>query len=342
MNRVYPFLLSIAFVLSACSSEVSGFIEVPSVPPPPAIPPPPPPVGGTNELVVSTANSKPAARAAYGSTMANIDNGGVVGSGGIASSGTGNLQKAQIERTMTRLAERGALQVALDPIVQPCLLSGSVTITGDLASLPYTVGDTINVDATDCDDDLGEVINGRMEITISAYSGSILFGPTYSLGMDVLLINYEVTTLTDSDLSNGDSAITVDTTGDPLVSMSISGVSLTTVSNAGTEINSNFQTTQTVDISVAAGAEPFTLAASGTIDSTQLGGEISYSTPVTFQGAGAGYPFAGEMLITGANGATIRLIALTETTVRIEVDADGDGVVDVGGAEDTTWDDIAL
>lgn len=123
--------------------------------------------------------------------------------------------------------------------------------------------------------------------------------------------------------------------------MSISGVSLTTVSNSGTEIASNFQTAQTVDTSVAAGSEPYTLAASGTINSTQLGGEITYSMPVTFQGAGAGYPFAGEMLISGANGATIRLIALTETTVRIEVDADGDGVVNIGGTEDTTWDDIA-
>jgi hypothetical protein len=294
-------------------------------------------------LVISTVNAKPAARAAFASTMASIETGGTVGGGGIASSGSGNLQKMQFEQTMTHLAARGALQVALGPLQEPCLQSGSMTISGDLATgIPYSVGDTINVDAADCNDGLGEVINGRMEITITAYTGDILFGPTYLLGMDVLLVNYEVATTADTILSNGDSSVTVDTTGDPLVAMSISGVSLTTVSNAGTEVVSNFQTAQTVDTSVVAGSEPYTLASSGTIDSTQLGGVIVYTSPVTFQGAGPGYPFAGEMLITGANGATIRLIALTETTVRIEIDADGDGVVDVGGTEDTTWDDIAL
>lgn len=340
MIRAYPFLLSIAFLLSACSGSNSGFIEVPGVSPPP--PPPPPPVGGTNELVVSSANAKPAARAAYGSTVANLENGGMAGGGGLATSAPGGIQKPQIDRTIDRLATRAALQLEFGPLLQPCL-SGDMSISGDLLTgVPYSVGDVINVDATDCDEGLGEVINGRMQITITEYIGSIILGPTYAIGMSVQLVDFEVATASDTFLSNGDSAVTVDTTGDPLVVMSISGVSLTTVSNAGTETVSDFQTTQTVDTSVVAGSEPYTLDASGTIDSTQLGGEISYTTPVTFQGAGPAYPFAGEMLITGANNATIRLIALTESTVQIEIDADGDGVVDVDGTEITTWDDIAL
>ena len=329
MKRAYPVFLFIPVFLSACGGGSGGFVEAP-------------PGGGTNEMVVSTANSKPAARAAYGSTTSNVDNGGMAGGGGIASTAPGGLQKFQFERTLQHLAGRAALQLEFGPLMQPCLQSGSMTVSGDLVTgLPYSVGDTINIDATDCDDGLGEVINGRMEITIAAFSGDILFGPTYNIGMNVSLIDFEVATATDTKLSNGDSAITVDTTGTPLVVMSISGTSLTTVSNASTDIVSNFQTTQTVDTSVAVESAPYTLTSSGTIDSTQLGGVMVYSTPVTFQGAGSGYPFAGEMLISGANGATIRLIALTETTVRIEVDADGDGVVDVDGTEDTTWEDIA-
>ena len=113
---------------------------------------------------------------------------------------------------------------------------------------------------------------------------------------------------------------------------------MTTVSTAGTETISAFLTSQTVDTSVIQ-AEPYTLAATGTIESSRLAGEISYTTPTTFQGAGVAYPFAGEMLITGANNATVRLIALDEINVRIETDTDGDGSVDA--SEDTTWDDIA-
>ena len=67
---------------------------------------------------------------------------------------------------------------------------------------------------------------------------------------------------------------------------------------------------------------------------------IDYTTPVTFQGAGDGYPFAGELLVTGANNASIRLVVIDAVNVRIDTDTDGDGEVD--DSETTTWDDIAL
>jgi hypothetical protein len=332
MNRTNFLVLLTALLLSACGSGGSGFIEPPVITPPP--------VGGGDALVISPANSKSAAKAAFGSTMQSVDMGGTVGGGGIAATPNGTLQKIQIERSMTRLASKAAVRIALGPDIQPCLTDGTVTISGDLATgLPFSVGDTINVDAMDCDDGLGEVVNGRMEITVTAYSGDILFGPTYVLGMSVMLIDYEIATATDTIVSNGDSTVTVDTTGTPLIAMSITGLSLTTASLTSTDTVTGFSTAQTVDISVV-GSEPYTLAASGTINSTLLGGEIVYSTPVTFQGAGAGYPFAGEMLVTGANGATVRLIALDDINVRIETDADGDGQVDVGGTENTTWVDI--
>ena len=104
------------------------------------------------------------------------------------------------------------------------------------------------------------------------------------------------------------------------------------------EVLTNFDTAQSVDTSVV--PESYTLTTAGTVDSSQLSGSITYTTPVTFQGSGEGYPFAGELLITGAGGATIRLVTLDAINVRIETDTDGDGTVDA--TEDTTWDDIAL
>lgn len=333
MNRVYPYLLSFSLLLSACGGS--------SAPAPVSPPPPPPPVGGTAPLVVTTANAKPAARIAFGSTMQSIETGELAGGGGIASAPSGNVQKPQVERSMSGLVARAVQKIPFGPVTENCLEFGTTTISGDLATgLPYSIGDTIIVVAIDCDDGLGEIVNGRMEITITAYSGDLLFGPTYLLEMTVLLINYEVATATDTILSNGDSTVTVDTTGTPLIVMSISGASMTTRSMIGTDIVSEFLTAQTVDSSVM--PEPYTLSASATIVSSQLAAQIAHTTPVTFQGAGAGYPFAGELLITGANNATIRLIALTDVNVRIETDADGDGNVDPGGTEDTTWDDLAL
>jgi len=321
-------LLAPALLIAAACSGDNSFNNPPANQPPPA---------GNSPMVVTADNSKPAARVAYRSTMESNSTGGFVGDTGIAGS-TGGFQKPGVESSFSGVLTRAMQKVPLGPDTYDCGVSGTQTISGELASLfGLTPGDRINVDAADCDDGLGEVVNGRIEMTITAFSGDLVAG-LYLLEIDVMLIDFEVATATDTVLTNGDSSVSMDTTGLPIVVMSISGNMLTSQSLGSTETLSNFSSAQTVDTSVV--PEPYTLTASGTVDSTQLSGVISYSTPVTFQGAGAAYPYAGEMLITGANNATIRLIALDEINVRIETDVDGDGVVDA--TEDTTWADIAL
>jgi len=323
MRPILVTLSSLLFV-SACGGGSGS-------PPPPVSPPPP----AANTYVVTQSSAKPAARTAYRSSMQSSETGGLVGGAGVASSPGGGLQKPAASKP-------GALssimqKVPLGPDTYDCGVSGTQTISGDLASLlTLTVGDQINVDAVDCDDGLGEVINGRMEMTVATFSGDLVLG-LYLLEMDVLLIDFEVATATDTVVSNGDSRVSLDTTGNPMIAMGISGLSMTTVSNTTTLIMTNFDNAQTVNTSTV--PEPYTLIASGTVDSSDLGGIISYTTPFMFQGAGADYPFAGEMLIEGADGATIRLIALDTVNVRIETDTNGDGMVDF--TENTTWADIA-
>lgn len=327
MRRAYFLISSLALVLSACGgSSESG----------PA--PSPPPAGTMTDLVVTTANAKPAARTAYSSTMQSVDTGGLVGDTGIASSPGGNFQKPAVHKSLSGVLGNALQKVPLGPDTFDCGISGTTTISGDLASVfTLTVGDQINIEAADCDDGFGEVINGRMEFTVSVFSGDLALG-LYLMDMAVLLIDFEVTTTTDTILSNGDSLVSIDTTGNPMIFMAISGDSMTTISNTSTEIMSDFDTSQTVNAGVV--PEPYTLSSSGTVDSSLLGGIISFTTPVTFQGAGVAYPFAGELLITGADGGTIRLIATGGNNVTIETDTNGDGELE--SSEDTTWDDIAL
>lgn len=303
-----------------------------------------PPGSTPDPLGLNAVNARQAASVAFGSTLKSIGTGQLIGGSAIASSPSNEFQKPQLQRSMSGLLARAAPKLPggpatapIGPFTEPCLVDGMLDISGDLATgLPYSVGDTINVDATDCDDGFGEVVNGRMEITVTAYSGDILFGPTYLIEMSVLLIDYEVATAADTIVTNGDATVLFDTTGDPLITMSISGSSLNTTSLGSSETISNFLTSQTVDISIS--PEPYTLAASGTVASSLLAGSISYTTTVTFQGAGANDPFAGEMLVTGANGGAVKLIALDEINVRIMTDADGDGTFE--STEDTTWADI--
>ena len=328
MKRVYFLVSAIAMVLTACGGGSDGGSA-----PPPSVPPPP----NQSPITVTSANSKPAVRVAYGATMQSVGTGDLVGGSGLASS-PGGYQKPGVQSSIPGVLGRVVQGVPLGPDSYDCGVSGFQTISGDLANpLTLSVGDRINVDATNCDDGLGEVINGRMEMTVALFSGDILSG-LYLMEMDVLLIDFRVTTATNDITSNGDSRVSIDTSGTPMLLLGISGTSLTNVSTAaGTETMTGFDTSQSVNTGTF--PEPYTLASSGRVNSSQLTGYFDYATPVTFQGAGGAYPFAGEMLITGEGGGTIRLIALDEVNVRIETDVEGDGTVD--STEDTTWDDIA-
>jgi hypothetical protein len=324
LRNLFPLFAAIA--LSACGGS-SGGTAGPTVPPPAA---------GT-PLVISAANSKPAVRTAYGATSDSMGAGAAVGGSPISMSPGNGLNKPFVNRATSTALTRFMQKDPFGPLVSDCFGGGTETTAGNMAVLgALTAGDTINVDYLDCVSEFGETLNGRMEMTIVIFSGDLIFGP-FLLDASVLLIDFEVATAEDTILSNGDARVSLDTTGMPVVLMSISGSSLTAASLQSTETITNYSTSQTVDVTPP---ESYTLNSSGTVDSSQLSGSISYSTPVTFQGQGAGYPFAGEMLITGSGNATIRLIALDAINVRIETDSNGDGVVDA--TEDTTWDDIAL
>lgn len=324
MNRTIACLLSVLFLLSACGGGSSA---------PAGIQPP----LGSGGLVITSANAKPAVRSAYGSAQQSMNTGGMVtGAGLVASNGSG-LQKLHLETRLPDLLTRAMQKDPLGPDVTDCDAGGTTTITGEVAnSQLLSPGDQINVESMDCDNGLGAVANGRLEMTVVSFDFD-LATLGFLLVMNVQLVDFEVVTASETVLSNGDSTVTIDLTGNPLAVTSISGNSLIVQTNSETETNSNFSSTQTVDTSVS--PEPYTLVSSGTINSTILGGVITYATPVPFQGAGTDYPFAGEFLVTGANGASIRLIALDSTNVRIETDTDGDGTVDL--TEDTTWADIA-
>ena len=115
----------------------------------------------------------------------------------------------------------------------------------------------------------------------------------------------------------------------------MSGNSLTVDSATSAESLFDFSAEQTLDAGVS--PSPYTMAAAGTLDSTQLAGPVRYSTPVTFEGFDNGYPVAGELLVEGDNSSA-RLIVLEDGSLRIDVDSNGDGTVD--NQVFTTWQDL--
>ena len=165
MKTRFAFTLSIALLVTACGGGGNGA--------PATVTPPVNPLG----LVIDAANAKPAVRVAYGATMQALDTGALVGSSGIASSGNDGFSKLSSNDAFAAAFRRALQKVPLGPDVYPCLIGGTVTISGDLASLfTLTPGDRINIEYVDCDDDLGEVLNGRIEMTVATYSGDVILG----------------------------------------------------------------------------------------------------------------------------------------------------------------------
>jgi len=316
MSRARLSVLSASLLIAACSGGTDQFTNAGP---------------GADAFNITSTNGATVAKVAWESAVTSGELTELGGSLGITAAVPGGFSKPSQTQPAGFLVNV-MQKVPFGPDVFPCLTSGTVTISGDIADpLTLTRGDTFTVESTMCDDGAGEVVDGLIEFTVGDFSGDILLG-TYLLSMDAVVTNLQVMTGTTTTTSNGDATVTLDTSDAPYVEASTSGTSMTTDSNTSSETITNYQSNQTVDGNLE--NLPFTMSASGTLDTTQLDGIVSYSTPTEFSGEGIGFPSEGELLVEGENSSA-RLIAVDDVNVRIEIDLDGDGTTDE--AIDTTW-----
>jgi hypothetical protein len=167
-------------------------------------------------------------------------------------------------------------------------------------------------------------------MTITAFSGDVETG-VFSFGVNVQLTTLVMTADGETATANGSITVSMSAASGTLTrTVTSSSVS---ISEAGsTHTLSNYSLVETI------GGTGFTRTLSGTLASTAFSGVVSFETTTSLQGTGASFAFAGEVVITGANDATIALIALDSTLVRLEIDVDGDGAIDE--SVDTTWAEL--
>lgn len=322
-HSVIP-IIFVALVLTACSSGGDGGAA------PPGQPAPPP------GLTLTSANAISVGKLSWEAANQSASMVDFVDSSGLIASSPGSVNKLQ-STVMAIGSSSSTLQgIPFGPDDINCQ-TGFIRISGDIFD-PFTPtltqGDFINSDFRNCDEGFGESINGLVRMNIDSFTGELVLG-TFDLTATLTLTNLQVTIAEDVFLTNGAVTVMLDTTMFPLVSASINGSALTTDSNASSETLFDFQTTQTIDSGLQ--PSPYTLDSSGTLESTVFTRAFSYSTPVPFRGFDANYPGSGELLISG-NNSSVRLIALDNVNVRIEIDNDGDNVVDE--TIETTWADL--
>jgi hypothetical protein len=122
----------------------------------------------------------------------------------------------------------------------------------------------------------------------------------------------------------------------------------TEVSNAvfdsGQVIGDTGTSTLNIDYRQDASLQTYQYSLSGTVSSGGLGGEVQFSTPTAFSGVIGEYPSAGRLLVLGNSNSGARLAeegsaANNADTVLVDLDANGDGVVDASEAQ-LAWADV--
>lgn len=296
------------------------------------------------ELVeITSGNAKTVAGAALASSLESGDLGVFAMPGasafGVTSTKTatlyarvGEIQKAQTV-ALVKQSTAGYMQAAFGPQTTSCAAAGTVTVAGELASAQtLTAGDTVTMKFAACDDGTATV-DGTFSMTISSFSGTLDSG-AFSLGVAVELTDFQVSEDGRSATADGDFALTIDALNAPSVTLTLSSSSLSVVDGTESHALSDFTSTETIDQITG----EYSLETSGTVESSAFDGAATFETIEPFVGSGAAHPRSGELRVTGAGGATLRVIALDTTFVRLALDGDGDGTADT--TVDATWDEL--
>jgi hypothetical protein len=319
MKRNYSGLIAVFFAISGCGG--SGGDAAPVAAP-------------DNSLEITSANAMEVSKVAYDAAIGSQQLGTVGSGGGLVGNVSGGVLKIS----------NPGYQVPIPAETIPCAMSGSTTVSGDLADIitpTITAGDFIRVEFNACDDGFGEVTDGITRMDFTAFSGDLL-SQLFSMTATLTLTNFQAslfdgqsTTPVDVITTNGVATLTVNSTNSPFISTSVSGSSLMVDTNDSSESLTDFLSTSTIDGSLL--PSPYTNSASGTLDSSALSGIISYSNPVEFAGLGVDYPSSGEFLVSGSDSSLL-LIAEDNVNVRIEIDQGADGTVDE--TINTTWAEL--
>ena len=220
--------------------------------------------------------------------------------------------------------------VPIGPEATQCAGGGTVTLSGNIAN-PATLSanDTITFDFASCVED-DTTTNGKFSMRVTSFSGDPESG-AFSFGVTATITSLQVTVAGETATVNGSVAISLSTAGSLLT---------TTVTSTSISVNDGGSTHTLRDYSSvhALTSDSFTLDVHGSLTSSDFSGTVDFATTALLQGLGDGYAYTGQLLITGANGATIKVVVLDNTFLRLQVDSNGYGVVDE--TLDVSWDDL--
>jgi hypothetical protein len=232
--------------------------------------------------------------------------------------------------------------------VENCAVSGNVTGVLDDRDNSNTVtsGDMLTVTFNQCRPNATDLIEGSVAASYSVVQVQTGFA---SATATVTYTQLHASS-TEGDFSiNGSFIYNLNRLGSLVTAQLSIGVNGLTASVTG----SNYSDTVTLHAgyTVTATRDPFalppgsgvaglgTLTVNGAISATSLGGAIVISTPITFRQFDIDpFPREGQLQVRGANNGMLVLTVLSTSTVRVQLDANGDGTFEVD--KNVPWVDL--
>lgn len=362
MQWISATALATATLLAGCGGGGGGGSDTP------AGPPQAPAVFATPNVALSTSNQDAAARAAVnasavaGRQLAAVplsSLGQVVASAKISGSKltpstspelAGGATYGALLLRMTRYAVESPLSATVAPVsgqtTIAALISNTYNCTGG-GTIVGTLDDRNNNQQIDANEtatitfnncrENGAALNGSVSAIYTAVGTSVTATVSYA--------NFSVVAPDGTVAINGSATASVGTLGSvTTTTLTIGQNGLTVYASANTagftdalRFGPNF----TVVSADNQGAVPAfeEVSINGRLSSLQLNGTISINTTTAFRTLATDvYPSQGLLTITGAAGGSIRVTALSNTQVRIELDANADNVYET--TRTVNWADL--
>ncbi|MBB5203124.1 hypothetical protein HNQ51_000417 [Inhella inkyongensis] len=250
----------------------------------------------------------------------------------------GGLQMATAQAAVEPL--RKALRVqarASNTQVLPCSGGGRMVVTFNDANNNglSDAGDSAVVEAQACKED-GTTTNGRVQVSMGSTSGSPSFG-NYSASFEASYSDFTV------QEANGDR---VRIHGRMLLSLNQSGSTANWSMQAQNwELSASYQgKTQSLLLNTRTEAQKVSnelrVVLGGNLSSSLVQGQtLTLSTPQTLLTVGTDdYPRSGQIVVRGSAGGTLRLSAISNTQVRLELDANDDGQFEINQVKN--WSEL--
>lgn len=265
----------------------------------------------------------------------------------------GALLAGSAKRALLTAAGKGGgprVLQATSSATQNCPTSGTVTSTVDDNDNNgvLSAGDRVTLVYAQCRDG-PDVLNGSVSMTftrvidsptMAELSAGMTFGAlTASIGDDSSSMNGTVSIAMTMTSTVVTAIITVESGGLTSVVLSVAPAYSETLTMAAGLI---FREIDDATLGLPGSVNPgmASMWVDGTVSSSRLGGEsitIATVTPMQAYFVNA-YPHAGQTVVSGASGTKLRMTAIDSMSVRLELDANGDGTY-----ETTTikpWSDI--